>query len=186
MRILRRALRVSLAIGLCLPVLAGECPATEGRSGVRLNGLPTGWRDDRGRPFELRSLHGHIVVLTMAYASCHRVCPLTIERLRTLQRDFDATGTDATFVIVGYDPEADDPLTWRQYRRSRRLTRENWHFLVGSRPAVAQLAHQLGFELWHYDQHVMHDARIVYFDESGVLGAPDSGGPSGGSSGPLQ
>jgi cytochrome oxidase Cu insertion factor (SCO1/SenC/PrrC family) len=136
---------------------------------AQLEQLPGDWLDDSGHNFHLSSLRGHVLVLTMAYASCHRVCPLTMERLKTLQRDFDKSGINAEFVIVGYDPEADDPATWKQYRRTRHLTRGNWHFLVGRRTAVEQTARQLGFEFWRYDRHVMHDSRIVYFNEHGAL-----------------
>jgi cytochrome oxidase Cu insertion factor (SCO1/SenC/PrrC family) len=177
MRLIHRILRTYLTFQLCLIGLAAaQYPMPAAAATARLDELPATWRDDRGQPFDLRSLQGQIVVLTMAYASCHRVCPLTMDRLRKLQRDFDERGTRAAFVIVGYDPEADDPAAWRQYRQTRHLTRENWHFLVGSRAAVVQTARQLGFEFWQYDQHVMHDSRIIYFNEQGVLGEPVPGG----------
>jgi cytochrome oxidase Cu insertion factor (SCO1/SenC/PrrC family) len=80
-------------------------------------------------------------------------------------------------VIVGYDPEADDPATWHQYRQTRHLTRGNWHFLVGSRAAVEQTARQLGFPFWRYDQHVMHESRIVYFNEQGAVVEPGTAVP---------
>src|SRR5256885_10729340 len=43
------------------------------------------------------------------------------------------------------------------------------HFLIGTRTAVEQAARRLGFEFWKYDEHVMHDTRILYFDERGTL-----------------
>lgn len=141
---------------------------------VRLSDLPASWRDDLGRAFDLHALQGRAVVLTMAYATCHRVCPLTIRELERLQQDMDRRGRDAQFVVVGYDPEADDPAAWHQYRRSRHLTRDNWHFLVGTRADVQRLARQLGFEFWKMDEHVIHDSRIVRFDERGTLIATDA------------
>src|SRR2546429_97695 len=119
--------------------------------------------------FDLRTLQGHAVVLTMAYATCHRVCPMTMRRLQQMQRDFDRRGSSAEFLVIGYDPERDDAAAWRQYRETRHLTRSNWHFLIGTRTAVEQAARRLGFEFWKYDEHVMHDTRILYFDERGTL-----------------
>jgi cytochrome oxidase Cu insertion factor (SCO1/SenC/PrrC family) len=143
----------------------------------QLEQLPDDWRDDSGQSFQLGNLRGQRLVLTMAYASCHRICPLTMQRLQELQAGFDSRGTNAQFVIVGYDPEADDPATWHQYRQTRHLTRGNWHFLVGSRAAVEQTARQLGFPFWRYDQHVMHESRIVYFNEQGAVVEPGTAVP---------
>jgi protein SCO1/2 len=133
------------------------------------------WLDDRGQAFDLRILEGHPVVLTMAYASCHRICRTSIERLQRMQRELDERGRSAEFVIIGYDPENDDPAAWHQYRATRHLTRRNWHFLTGTRAAVEQTARRLGFGFWKYDQHVMHGLRIVRFDEHGALVATSAG-----------
>ncbi|HXA35419.1 MAG TPA: SCO family protein [Steroidobacteraceae bacterium] len=137
--------------------------------GVRLAVLPQSWRDDSGRPISLAGLSGQRVVLTMAYANCHRICPATIEGLKRLQAALDAKGEQAEFVIVGYDPENEDPATWHRYRSSHRLGRSNWHFVTGSVGDTAQLARQLHFELWKYDEHVMHDSRVLLFDSNGLL-----------------
>lgn len=141
---------------------------------VRLGDLPATWRDDLGRAFDMRSVQGQAVVLTMAYATCHRVCPATIHDLQQLQEDLDRRGLRAAFIVVGYDPDTDDPAAWHQYRRTRHLTRDNWHFLVGTRADVERIARQLGFEFWKMDEHVIHDSRIVRFDEHGTLIATDT------------
>jgi protein SCO1/2 len=136
-----------------------------------LERLPQRWLDDEGRDTSLDGFHGRLVYFTMAYASCRRVCPTTMERLQQFQKELDGDGKQAEFVIVGYDPTVDDPPAWRQYRRSRGLLRDNWHFLSGSVTSTEQLAHQLGFQFWKYDRHVMHDYRIVVLDERGELAA---------------
>ena len=166
--------RAVLALLAVLATLAGAAPQPSAVAAVRLADLPARWRDDGGQAFDLRSLQGRAVVLTMAYTTCHRVCPATISHLQQLQHDFDRRGLRAEFLIVGFDPDADDPAAWRQYRRTRHLTRDNWHFLVGTRSEVQQIARQLGFEFWKMDEHVIHDSRIVYFDEHGALVATDA------------
>ena len=163
-----RALPRALLLVL-LPALPAGSPASADSSATRLAQLPGGWIDDRGQPFDLRTLEGRKVVLTMAYATCHRVCPMTIRRLQQVQREYDRRGTSAEFLVIGYDPDNDDAAAWHQYRQSRHLTRGNWHFLIGTREAVERTARQLGFEFWRYDQHVVHDSRILYFDERGTL-----------------
>ena len=137
--------------------------------GVALARLPQSWRDDSGKPLSLADFSGQRVVLTMAYANCHRVCPMTIAGLMRLQAAFDVKGAHAEFVVVGYDPQNENPATWRQYRRSHHLDRSNWHFITGTVADTAQLARQLHFELWKYDEHVMHDSRVLLFDVHGLL-----------------
>ena len=166
---LRSAARLLIALQLHIAAVPGVWPTRVCASAPQLAGLPAAWRDDRGQPFDLRTLQGHAVVLTMAYATCHRVCPTTMRRLLQMQRDFDRRGASAEFLVIGYDPDRDDAPAWHQYRETRHLTRSNWHFLIGTRTAVEQTARQLGFEFWKYDEHVMHDTRILYFDERGKL-----------------
>lgn len=169
----RAAGRALLALLAALATVAAAA-AQPDLPPVRLSDLPASWRDDLGRTFDLRSVQGRTVVLTMAYATCHRVCPVTIRNLEQLQQDFDRRGLRAEFIVVGYDPEADDPAAWHQYRRTRHLTRDNWHFLVGTGTDVQRIARQLGFEFWKMDEHVIHDSRIVRFDEHGALIATDT------------
>ncbi|HXO15543.1 MAG TPA: SCO family protein, partial [Steroidobacteraceae bacterium] len=142
--------RVLIAL-LLVVALPGVRITPARASATGLAELPPVWLDDRGQPFDLRTLQGHPVVLTMAYATCHRVCPMTMRRLQQMQRDFDRRGTTAEFLVIGYDPDRDDAAAWHQYRETRHLTRSNWHFLIGPRAAVEQTARQLGFEFWKYD-----------------------------------
>jgi protein SCO1/2 len=158
-----------LPLWLLLALLGPPPLAAAGLSPASLGSLPAVWRDDQGRAFDLHSLVGRQVVLTMAYTSCHRVCPAGIRLLQQWQRDLDSRSASAEFVVIGYNPEADDPAAWHQYRASRHLMRANWHFLVGTQAMVEQTARQLGFGFWKDDTHVMHGLRIVCFDEHGVL-----------------
>jgi cytochrome oxidase Cu insertion factor (SCO1/SenC/PrrC family) len=172
-RIVLRGGRAIVALLTVVAALAGAWSTPLRAAATRLTELPAAWRDDRDQAFDFTALAGRSVVLTMAYASCHRVCPTTMQRLQQLQQDYDRRGVRAEFLVIGYDPDNDDSTAWRQYRQSRHLTRSNWHFLVGTRAEVEQLARQLGFGFWKYDQHVMHASRIVRFDEHGVLVASD-------------
>jgi protein SCO1 len=148
-------------------LLSDAVPAAKVNSSAVFDAVPGQWHDDSGANFDLQALRGQPVIATMAYAECHRICPLTIQQLQVLQRQCDELGMAAQFVIVGYDPETDDASAWRRYRRSHRLNRANWHFLVGSPQSVGQFARLLGFQFWKVDEHVMHDSRIVYLDGRG-------------------
>jgi cytochrome oxidase Cu insertion factor (SCO1/SenC/PrrC family) len=150
--------------------LAAAAPVTTRPALGLLGELPAEWRDDRGRALRLDSLYGQRVILTMAYATCHRICPVTMRNLEQLQRELDARHSAATFVVVGYDPDADDPQAWHQFRTRRHLLRDNWLFLSGrSNQQVRTLATRLGFDFWKYDEHVIHEGRVVVLDAQGQL-----------------
>jgi cytochrome oxidase Cu insertion factor (SCO1/SenC/PrrC family) len=150
----------------CTALLCASAVGT-GAGAARLDELPRAWRDDQGLPFVLTDLVGHRVILSMAYTRCHNTCPATLNELQRMQKMLDGRGEQASFVIVGYDADNDDPRSWHEYRVSHRLERPNWHFLAGTATDVRRLAHQLGFEFWNYDTHVMHDSRVVFFDSKG-------------------
>lgn len=164
---------VLLVLLIMATLLPDSIPAAEVNSSGMFDALPREWLDDSGARFDLQALRGQAVIFTMAYAGCHRFCPLTIQQLGMLQRRCDELGVTAQFLVVGYDPEADDAAAWRRYRRSHGLNRSNWHFLVGSAQAVGEFARVLGFPFWKVDAHVMHESRVVYFDgRGGVLVDP--------------
>jgi cytochrome oxidase Cu insertion factor (SCO1/SenC/PrrC family) len=135
---------------------------------VPLAQLPQQWQDDSGHKLSLSSLGGHRIVITMAYARCHLICPMTMGQLGDMQRAADARGETIEFVVVGYDPKNDKPAEWRQYRRTHELNRDNWYFLTGSVGGTSQLARRLGFQFWKYDDHVIHESRAVLFDSRGL------------------
>ena len=84
--------------------------------------------------------------------------------LGEIQKMLDAERRQASFVVVTYDPAADSPQAWRDYRRGRGLTRENWHFLTGAPADTRALARYLDLDFWTYHEHVVHDFRLVLFD----------------------
>ena len=168
----QRPFRSGLTAALaCTVVLATGSAHANDAGGARLDQLPQHWLDEQAQALSLRDLIGHRVILSMAYTRCHRTCPTTISELLRLQTLLDARGEQASFVIIGYDSEDDNPASWRQYRANRHLERSNWHFLTGTHAAVRQLARQLGFNFWIYDSHVLHDPRVVVFDANGLLSA---------------
>jgi len=158
---------VLLALVVLVPVSQPLDAASIGST--RLDQLPQSWVDERGAKVQLSAYTGHRVFLTMAFANCHQICPAAIAELQLMQQTLDARRDPADIVIIGLDPQNEDPAMWREFRKTHRITHANWHFLTGSAPDTETAARQLGFEFWKLDDHVMHDSRAVIFDASGVL-----------------
>ncbi len=135
--------------------------------GQTLHAVRGPWVDDLNRPYALDSLRGSYAVVNMAYGACRRVCSASLRVLEQLQVLADARQLALQVVIVGLDPSQDRPADWALYRTERKLTRDNWLFLSGDKASTSRMAGWLGVRYWHYDEHVMHDFRIVLVSPEG-------------------
>jgi cytochrome oxidase Cu insertion factor (SCO1/SenC/PrrC family) len=124
------------------------------------------WVDADGATHTLDDYRGRPVVITMSYTACRKTCSSSMLVLREMQSILARRGRDAAFVVVSYDPSHDSPAEWRRYREARKLP-ASWHFLSGTELDTRRLADFLELKYWVYDEHVMHDFRIVVFDENG-------------------
>jgi cytochrome oxidase Cu insertion factor (SCO1/SenC/PrrC family) len=124
------------------------------------------WTDVDGATHTFDDYKGHPIVMTMSYTACRKTCSASMLWLRKMQEILARRGSDVCFVIVSYDPTHDSPDQWRRYRDARKLP-ASWHFLSGDKSDTRQLADFLELKYWVYDEHVMHDFRIVIFDANG-------------------
>jgi cytochrome oxidase Cu insertion factor (SCO1/SenC/PrrC family) len=154
-----------LLVGLCHPTARAEVPAASTLREV----AALSWQDERGATLRLSDLAGKTVLLTMAYSTCREVCSFALHRLEQLQQSADRTGTPIEVVVISYDPAIDSPGTWAIYRLHHHFNRTNWHFLTGSATTTRQFAHRMQFPSWHYDEHVVHDFRILLIAPGGQV-----------------
>ncbi|MGI9262434.1 MAG: SCO family protein, partial [Woeseiaceae bacterium] len=79
-------------------------------------------RDVDGQPFELESLRGKPLVISMIYTSCHHVCPTITKNLAAaVDIGREALGNDSFAVVtVGFDWAVDTPDRMRLYASERR------------------------------------------------------------------
>jgi cytochrome oxidase Cu insertion factor (SCO1/SenC/PrrC family) len=147
---------------------AAEQPAAE-LSAANLYQLPFDWQDEHGHMTRLSQWRGHMVMLTMAYSTCREVCTYALHRLEQLQKSAERAGVAVDIVVVSYDPSIDSPATWSIYRRHHRLLQANWHFLTGSEPVTKKFAAALDFSSWLYDEHRVHDFKILLINPAGEI-----------------
>jgi cytochrome oxidase Cu insertion factor (SCO1/SenC/PrrC family) len=124
------------------------------------------WTDIDGISHTFDDYKGRPIVMTMSYTACRKTCSASMLVLRKMQEILKRRGSEVAFVVVSYDPSHDSPAQWRRYRDARRLP-AGWHFLSGTEADTHQLADFLELKYWIYDEHVMHDFRIVIFDADG-------------------
>ena len=165
-----RALRVSIGkarVGALLMAVAVVGATAQARG--LLYQLPYHWKDDRSQNVDLADFRGQPVVITMAYGACRKICSTTLRRLEELQALADREGIKVNFVVVSLDPKSDTPEAWQDYRKWRKLDRDNWSFLSGSALNTRGLAGHLGISYWVYQDHVVHDFGITLLDAEGNI-----------------
>lgn len=125
--------------------------------------------DDRGRSVMLREWSGRPAIVTMEYANCRFICSITLQRLKDVQMAADRAKRHFDFIILSIDPKNDTPEAWTRYRKTRELDRENWRFLTASANDTPGLARRLGVRYWLYDEHIVHDFRLLRLNEAGEI-----------------
>ncbi|TAN47791.1 MAG: SCO family protein [Methylococcaceae bacterium] len=131
---------------------------------------PYSWTDDQGKAVSLADWRGKPVLMTMAFSTCRKFCPITLARLAEVQKLYDQRGIDAEFVVISYDP-ADTWQSWATFRKTHHYERANWHFLTGGVEATKAISQLLGMDYWFYDEHVLHNFKIVRLGPTGVIEA---------------
>lgn len=143
--------------------------ANDTAQGINPYALPLQWQDDRGAAVRLEQFRGQPVLLTMAYATCRETCSYALRRLDQLQQQAAQAGQPLQIVVVSYDPANDGARSWTSYRQHHSYVHPNWHFLTGSDAATRELAGALDFKYWAYDEHVIHDFKILLLDADGKV-----------------
>ncbi len=129
------------------------------------------FRDIDGQPFDLSSLRGKPLVVSMIYTSCHHICPLITRNLAdTVDIGLDALGEDAFNVVtIGFDWQVDTPDRMRQYARQQGVNADNWIFLAGDGPSIDAVSDALGFSFYASAKGFDHLAQTTIIDADGII-----------------
>jgi cytochrome oxidase Cu insertion factor (SCO1/SenC/PrrC family) len=166
---------LKLKLLLVAAMLAAAPGVAIAGAAANLYRLPQTFTDDTGGKVQLRAWSGRPAIVAMEYSNCRFMCSITLLRLQAVQAAADRLGRKFDFIIVSLDPKNDTPAAWVQYRRNRDLLRANWHFLTGSEADTPRLARILGVNYWYYDEHLLHDFRLLRLDSQGnVIRVMDS------------
>ncbi len=90
-----------------------------------------------GRPAKLRSLRGHVVVLTFLDPVCTSDCPLMAQEIKSADAQLGPSTPAVEFVAIDANPGYRSPSALRSFDTAEQLAGlSNWEFVTGS---VAQL-----------------------------------------------
>jgi protein SCO1/2 len=178
MKFSRRDVLLLLASAACLPAAANATGALPGGSFYRLNPPLT---DQDGHPFELASLQGGPVLVSMFYSSCEMVCPVLFETIKQTVRSLPAAiGDRVRILMVTFDPERDTIAALKETAQKHGCDKQ-WSLVRGSDADVRQIAAALGVqyrrlasgEFNHSTTVLLLDAQGRIALRSGSLGAVD-------------
>ena len=128
-------------------------------------------RNIDGQPFELSSLRGRPLVISLIYTSCHHICPLMTRNIQeTVDIAREALGDDSFSIIsVGFDWRVDTPERMRLYRRQFGIDDPAWNFLSGDDASITALAKNLGFQFFASPKGFDHLSQTTVVDADGVI-----------------
>jgi protein SCO1 len=136
-------------------------PATKPAPGLALH-------DQRGATISLRSLRGHVVLLTFLDSRCKRECPLEGHVLGDVLRRMKGTG--AVAIVVSVDPWADTGASTEAFA-ARASWSGGWHWLRGSRAALAPVWHAYDIAVKRTPGDILHSTALYLIDSLGDLRA---------------
>jgi protein SCO1/2 len=98
-------------------------------------------RNHLGRPVNITSYKGKVLLVTFIYTHCPDICPLIVSNLRVAQNLMPAAlRSKVQIIAVSVDPRGDTPKAVSTFLARRQMT-GRMQYLVGS-------AHELG-QVWH-------------------------------------
>jgi protein SCO1/2 len=127
--------------------------------------------DSAGKPFELDSLKGKVVLVSFVYTTCTGVCPGTTQamvRVRNALKDAKLWGTSVEFVSITLDPGRDKPDVLRRYATLFRADDPAWHFLSGPPEKVRSVIADWGMWVKALPSGALdHPSRVFLLDARG-------------------
>ena len=128
-------------------------------------------RDTGGQSFDLGSMRGKPLVVSMIYTSCHHICPTITQSLASaVDIGREALGEDSfAAVTIGFDWKVDTPDRMRIYAAERGIDVPEWHFLAGDETSIAALSKDLGFQFFASAKGFDHLTQTTIIDGDGVV-----------------
>ncbi len=125
--------------------------------------------DADGNHVSLDALRGKPLVLSLVFTSCHHVCPLTTQHLKTVvDKARAALGADSFAVAtIGFDSAVDTPAAMRYFAARQGIDVPGWHALSASPETVASLAADTGFEFYPTSAGFDHVIQATVLDADG-------------------
>ncbi len=97
------------------------------------------WKNQYNKPFQLTDLKGNPVVMTMIFTHCEYACPMMVNDLKKVEKEFTQKHDDVKFVLISFDHLRDTPERLQEYAEAQNLG-ENWILLHGDAEQIKEIS----------------------------------------------
>lgn len=127
--------------------------------------------NQRGEPFEVKSLRGKIVLLAFVYTTCPDVCPLVTISMSSVQRALTDQERKSVYLLsVTTDPEVDKPGVLKSYAERHNVDFTNWSLLTGDSQQLAFVWNAFGIKVLGKARGlVSHTSLTALMDKGGTV-----------------
>jgi protein SCO1/2 len=134
--------------------------------------LPAALSDQDGRSFELASLRGQPVLVSMFYSSCQMVCPMIFETVHaTLKALPESERKDIRVLMVSFDPARDSVAVLKDTATKRNCDAQ-WSLVRTDDATTRKIAAVLGVQYRKLaDGEFNHSTQLALIDRDGRIAA---------------
>ena len=123
-----------------------------------------------GKPFHFDQATGKLLLVTFVYTTCPDVCPLFTAKLASIQRTLEEEKRDDYLLLtITTDPARDTPAKMKAYAQAFHADFQRWHFLSGTREALAQVWKDFGVTVKDLGNgQIQHTNLTTLIDPQGI------------------
>lgn len=160
---------LAILVVIVVTLIQQQRTATQSLQGTDLGMRPARnftLTDQYGKTVSLSDFKGKPVVLTFLYTHCPDVCPLTAEYLHQTMEQLGNDAAKVGVLAVSTDPARDDVAAALTFSKQHRME-SYWHYLVGSKSALAPIWSDYSIYAQIQQSQVMHNSAIYIIDKQG-------------------
>jgi protein SCO1 len=167
----RREALLSLG-ALAFAPLAGQAASSKTTPGNSVYQLHAALTDQDGHPFELESLRGTPVLVSMFYSSCQMVCPMVFETIHSTLKALPADArSEVKVVMISFDPARDSVAVLKKTAAVRNCDAQ-WTLARGDENTSRKIAAALNIQYRRLsDGEFNHSTIISLLDREGRIAA---------------
>ena len=126
----------------------------------------TDFKTSKDQPFKYESLQGHVTVAHVFFTSCPEVCPLLVQRVKSVVTNFPPAEVQTFSLSV--DPKRDSLEALEAYAKKRELDSAHWVMVRGSKDSIGNFVLK-SFKLGIGDSPDLHSTHLVLIDQQAQI-----------------
>lgn len=128
------------------------------------------FKNDEDAKFALQSAKGQVVLITMVYTRCRGACPITVERMKSIDKELSKKGIKILHILVSFDSENDNATVLKAFKEQYQLD-DRWKLLTSDPATIRRLSVILGISYQQdpESKEFTHSNQLTVLDKNGVI-----------------